>query len=477
MSLSTAIKIAQSSFSNTALQTAVASNNIANASNTAYNRRSAVLASAASGATVVHTARAQNDALQKQNLLSISKSVAQDTTLAGLARIRSTLGGDDYELSVSNYLATLRDNLQTFADRPSEQSLAETVVANAVDVANALNSSSADIQQLRAEADADIALAVGELNGLLKDFKTYNDQVKAGTAAGTDVNDALDQRDKLLSQISEIIGLTTVTRANNDMALYTSDGTVLFETLPREVTFAPTTTYTAGTVGNEIYIDGVAVEAGIGGNTSAQGSIPALLQLRDDIAPTYQTQLDEMARAVITMFQDDNLPGLFTWMDGPVESNVVPATLTAGLAASIIVNPDLITAAGGNPMLLRDGVNLNQNTDNNASYSTLLDSYAAAFATDMTFDVGTGIDTNTSILNFSTNSIGWVEQLRSAAVTASDDKAALLSRTQSSLQNVTAVSLDEELSLLLDLEQSYKASAKLVATVDEMMTALLQAAG
>ena len=38
-------------------------------------------------------------------------------------------------------------------------------------------------------------------------------------------------------------------------------------------------------------------------------------------------------------------------------------------------------------------------------------------------------------------------------------------------------SLDEELALLLDLEQSYKASAKLVAAVDEMIAALLQAAG
>jgi flagellar hook-associated protein 1 FlgK len=42
---------------------------------------------------------------------------------------------------------------------------------------------------------------------------------------------------------------------------------------------------------------------------------------------------------------------------------------------------------------------------------------------------------------------------------------------------VTSVSLDEELSLLLDLEQSYKASAKLVSAVDEMITSLLQAAG
>lgn len=36
---------------------------------------------------------------------------------------------------------------------------------------------------------------------------------------------------------------------------------------------------------------------------------------------------------------------------------------------------------------------------------------------------------------------------------------------------MTSVSLDEELALLLDLEQSYKASAKLVAAVDEMITA------
>lgn len=477
MSLSTAMKIAQSSFSNTALQTAVASNNIANASNTAYSRRSAVLASTGNGATVVHTIRAQNEALQKQNLLSISKSYAQDTTLAGLERLKGVLGGDDYELSTASYLATLRDNLQTFADKPSEQSLAETVVANAVDVANSLNSATASVQQLRAEADADIATAVTELNRLLSEFKTYNDKIKAGTAAGQDVNDALDQRDKLLSQISEIVGVTVNVRANNDMALYTSDGTTLFETVPRTVTFTSTTSYAATTTGNQIYIDGVALNPGSGGNTSGQGTLSALLQLRDDIAPTFQTQLDEMARAVISMFQDNGQPGLFTWIDGSTQSTVVPGALTSGLAGSIVVNPALITASGGDPMKLRDGVNLNQNTDNDASYSTLLDKYAAAFSTTMSFDVAAGVDTSANLLNFATASIGWVEQLRSAAVTASDDKGALLSRTQSALQNVTAVSLDEELALLLDLEQSYKASAKLVAAVDEMMTALLQAAG
>jgi flagellar hook-associated protein 1 FlgK len=469
MSLSAAMKTAQSSFSNVGLQSAVTSKNIANASNTAYARRSAILATATSGATVVETQRAQNEALLKQNLLSISKSSAQDTLLTGLTRMKMMLGGEDYELAPSTYLAKLRDNLQTFADKPNEVSLAETVVADAVDVANALNGTSLALQQMRAEADADIETSVSELNRLLREFRTQNDKVRQGTAAGTDVNDALDQRDKLLTEISAIVGVTTVTRTNNDLALYTSDGTVLFETVARTVSFAPTTTYTASVTGNQIYVDGVAIQAGAGGNTSAQGSLAALLQLRDHTAPTFQKQLDEVARSVITMFSEAGDEGLFI-------SNGLPALTDPGLSTVIKVNPAVISNQGGNPMLLRDGINANYNIDGHASFSELLNGYAAAFEAPMTFDPDAAIDTDGTILAFGTASVGWLEQLRSAATTAGDDKSALLGRTQEALLNVTAVSLDEELALLLDLEQSYKASAKLVAAVDEMIASLLQAA-
>jgi flagellar hook-associated protein 1 FlgK len=481
MSLSAAMKTAQSSFSNVGLQSAVVSKNIANASNPAYARRAAVLATAASGATVVETQRAQNEALLKQNLLSISKSAGQDTLLAGLTQMKTMLGGEGYELAPSTYLAKLRDNLQAFADKPNEVSLAETVVADATDVANSLNSTSAALQKLRAEADADIDTAVTELNRLLKEFKTYNDKVKQSTAAGTQDNDALDQRDKLLTQISEIVGVTTVTRTNNDLALYTSDGTVLFETVPRTVSFEATTTYTAAVDGNQILIDGVPVQAGAGGNTSAQGSLAALLQLRDHAAPTFQKQLDEMSRTLVSMFSEnvETPPGSGTFVatDGLFTWSGVPTVNSPGLAGVIKVNPAVITSQGGNAMLLRDGINETFNVDNNASFSELLNGYAVAFETTQTFDPDAAIDTTGTILAFSTGSVGWLEQIRSAATTASDDKNALLGRTQDALQNVTAVSLDEELALLLDLEQSYKASAKLVSAVDEMITALLQAAG
>ena len=91
----------------------------------------------------------------------------------------------------------------------------------------------------------------------------------------------------------------------------------------------------------------------------------------------------------------------------------------------------------------------------------------------MVFDSGAQIETNTSILEYATNSMGWMEQVRKAAVEANETKSASYQRVSEAYSNGTGVSLDEELSLLLDIEQSYKAAAKLVSTVDEMLSALM----
>jgi flagellar hook-associated protein 1 FlgK len=91
----------------------------------------------------------------------------------------------------------------------------------------------------------------------------------------------------------------------------------------------------------------------------------------------------------------------------------------------------------------------------------------------MNFAASTRIDTNTSILKYGTNSMGWLEQERSGATSANEAKSALYERSATSYSNSTAVSLDEELSLLMDIEQSYKAATKLVTTVDEMLKSLM----
>jgi flagellar hook-associated protein 1 FlgK len=146
-----------------------------------------------------------------------------------------------------------------------------------------------------------------------------------------------------------------------------------------------------------------------------------------------------------------------------------------------MVNPAVRSDAGGDPMLIRDG-GINgaayvQNVDGSSGFTDLINSYVDELAANRSFSADADLKTDASVLSFASNSIGWLEELRSNATTANENKQALYERTFQTYSSKTAVSLDEELSLLLDVEQSYKAAAKLVSTVDEMLKAVLEMAG
>jgi flagellar hook-associated protein 1 FlgK len=469
MSLASAINTAQTIFTNTGQQTAVVSKNIANSSNGDYVRRLAMMGVDSEGQYYVKIQRAQDDALFKQTISSISQSSAQSRLLDGLQTIQSVFGGDEYPSSPSTYLATFRSSLQTYAASPGNITIASSTVADAKDLANSISTSATAVQVVRADADKEILEQVGTLNELLSKFETINNQIVGALATGADASDALDQRDKLLKSMAEIVGISTVTRSNMDTVIYSADGTVLFETIPRKVTFTPTSNYDATVTGNPILVDGIAIKAGTGGNTSAEGTLASLLQLRDDLAPKIQSQLDEMARGLVTMFQENGAPGLFVW-----SGTTVPAagTITAGIASSLAVNP----AAEADPTTLRDGTvngGASSNPTASSGYTELLDSYIVAMDTPMSFDTAADLGGTATIMTYASSSIGWLEQLRKSATTADENKSVMLAQTQQALSNATGVSLDEELALMLDLEQSYKASAKLLSTVDEMLTTLL----
>ncbi|MDM9618978.1 flagellar hook-associated protein FlgK [Rhizobium sp. AC44/96] len=485
MSLSSALNSVQSIFNNTGIQSSVVSTNISNSGNSDYVRRQASVTTSLNGAQVVKIDRAQEDALLKQYLKSNSQDTAQQTLLSGLEDLKSLMGGNDYETSPATYLSAFRDALQTFSASPSSTTAAQAAVTAATDVANSLNNASASVQKIRADADSQIATDVASLNSLLAQFQTANDAVKQATATGTDTSAALDERDKVLKQISSIIGVNAVTRDNNDMALYTTDGTTLFETTARSVTFQSTNTYVAGMSGNAVYIDGVALKAGDGSSTTAQGSIQAELQIRDEIAPTFQSQLDEIAKTLVSMFSETDgtttAPGLFVWTTstGAVGGTPTTGNVIDGISATISVNTSVITSQGGDPMKLRDGSIsglTNLNTDGSSGFSSNLDALYSALGTAQSFSSDAGISSNVNLMTYATNSIGWLEQYRSDATTASENTSAALSRSNEAYSNETGVNLDEELTLLLDIEQSYKAATKILNAIDEMLKSLLDIA-
>ena len=88
------------------------------------------------------------------------------------------------------------------------------------------------------------------------------------------------------------------------MAIFTDSGVTLFDKTPRSVTFTPTASFSASTQGNAVYADGVPITAPGSSMSIQTGALAGLVQVRDDLAVTYQTQLDEVARGLITDFQE-----------------------------------------------------------------------------------------------------------------------------------------------------------------------------
>lgn len=312
LNLGLAFDGAASGLSVASAQIALVSANIANASNPTATRKIANISTVNGFPTIASISRVSSDALLR-SLLAANASNAQQSAISNaLTQLQNTVGTSDNTNSPVALIGQLDDALQTYAASPQSTAAAQSAVVAAQNLASGLNSASATVQTVREQADAGIATSVSTINNLLSQFGQVNQAIVKGTAAGTDVTDAEDQRDSILQQLSSQIGITTTTQANNDMAIYTDSGVTLFDKTARSVTFQPTATFSASTAGNAVYADGVPITNQGSSLSIKSGALVGLVQVRDVLAPTYETQLDEIARGLITDFQETDQSGSAT---------------------------------------------------------------------------------------------------------------------------------------------------------------------
>ena len=489
MSLSAALDGAIAGLSVASAQISVVSRNIANQSNANASRKIANVVTVNGFPTVTSVSRASDDALVK-NLLSANGDQAQQSAISdSLTQLEATLGTPTNDsTSPAALIGTLQSALQTYAASPQTIAGAQAAVTAADNLAQGLNSASATVQSVRQQADANIASSVSTINSVLSQFKQLNDTI-VNSPAGSDLTDLQDQRDTLLQKLSSDVGITTVTRGNNDMAIFTDSGVTLFDKTARSVTFSSTANFSAATQGQAVYADGVPITAQGSPLAIHTGRLAGLVSVRDNLAVTYQKQLDEVARGLITNFQETdqsanptqpNQAGLFT----NAGSLTVPAAGVAvpGLAENIQVasSVDLTT---GNPELLRDG-GISSNgaapyvynpVPGQAGYTSRLTELITNLSQSLTFDGSAGAGTQTSVTNYAASSASWLGTQVSQASTAASYSTAVQNTSSTALSNATGVNLDNELSKMLELEQSYQASAKLLTSINSLYSSLFAA--
>jgi flagellar hook-associated protein 1 FlgK len=229
MTLAAAFDSARSSLLASGIQSSVISRNIGGASQAGYSRKTAELATFPNnGVYVAGIQRAASAGLFANVLVASSGSARGNALYDGLQKIaQATVDDPELGQSPAAQLNALKQALHQYAGAPDNTTLAQAAVTSAKDMAFALNQATRTVQSTREQADADMATSVGNINKLLSQFDTVNTAVVKGTIAGDDVTDYLDQRDSIISSLSQEIGVTVSVRANGDAALYTDSGVTL----------------------------------------------------------------------------------------------------------------------------------------------------------------------------------------------------------------------------------------------------------
>ncbi|ETX29680.1 FlgK family flagellar hook-associated protein [Roseivivax isoporae] len=481
MGLSAALSNALSGLTASARSAALVSSNIANATTEGYGRRELSLAANGDatwgGVSVTGVVRHGDPVLLADRWLSDSGAGYARTMQAYADRLDFLSGSaDDGMGTLGDRLAAFENALTVAAGNPASAQRLADVAQTAVDMADALNTLSAGIQEARSRADAAIAADVGLLNTNLGRVADLNDRIVYATRRGGDVSGLLDQRQAAIDGLSALLPVRLAPRGDGAVALYTGGGALLLDGNALEIGFSPTPyvaphqTLAGGTLSG-LTIAGNPVSTDPGGPLG-RGSLAAQFRIRDVEAVAMQDTLDAVALDLAQRFgpggPDTTLgaadPGLFTDAGA-----AVAATPPAGLAGRIAINP-LVAPGSTEQWRLRDG--LAAAAPGPVGDAGLLQDMGAALRA---VRVPSGVALGTGAKSL----VAHVADLSSAVsgfrVRADGDLGFAEAQNMAlrELELAGGVDTDAEVQKLLQLEQSYAANARVLTAVDEMLERLL----
>ncbi len=482
MNLSTALNNAMTGLTATSRGASVVSGNIANALTSGYAKRSLELTTSLISGNGVRTAGIirHQDPVLTANRRATDADLSHQSAVADFhTQLERVVGKPEDAASLSNRLAEFESSLITAASLPDSVERLDQVARSGSDLAASLNRASEGLRQLRSDADRTIGSQIASLNQTLKDIEDLNARIPAIRNSGGDINAFLDQRQVLIDQVNDLIPVNVVPRDNDRVSLYSDGGLILLEGKAAEFSFTTTGDIQPHmTVGNSL-LSGLEMNGNpvrTSGDTAQirGGALAAQFEIRDQLAPEVQTQLDTVARDLVERFETPGLdptalatdPGLFT--DG---GNRLDLTMLTGIASRIslnaVVNPD----TGGDSWRLRAG--LGAAAPNDPGDSTQLQTFSAVLVEARPVAgaiFGTGNMRASEIAEAMMSRVG-------ADAHVAEQRKTFATGAQKQMQQLEAeqgVDTDQELQQLMQIEQAYAANARLISVVDELMDTLLR---
>ena len=324
MSLTQALNTAMAGLQVTQTGLSVVAGNIANLQTPDYVRKTLEQIETAAGNVVsvrVAAINRQLDELLQTQLRTETSGGAYADSLSKLyQQLQTIYGAPGSSIGLDALYNNFTTALQELLASPSSVSARSTAVNAARVLAQQLNSMSAGIQTLRSAAEQGISADIEVANNALQRIADINQQVASASPNDAAAAALMDQRDLYIDQLSTLMSIKVVQGDFNQVSVFTSNGIQLVGTSAVQLSFdakgslTPSMIWSAnpslrgvGTI-TATPPGGAAMDL-IASGALQSGEIGAYLQMRDQILPQAQSQLDEFAAQISQAASDKTTIG------------------------------------------------------------------------------------------------------------------------------------------------------------------------
>ncbi len=206
--------------------------NIANANTEGYSRQSVVLETNGGqftgagffgkGVNVATVQRAHSEFLTREAATSKSVAAADEARSAQLTQLEKVfpLGEAGLGYAASQMFNALVD----VANKPSDTSSRQVVLARAGEFASKLATAGGQIETLQRGVTEELKASVTQANMLATRVAELNQRIASATGSGQTPNDLLDQRDQAISELSAYVQVTRIDAGDGTVSLFVGGG-------------------------------------------------------------------------------------------------------------------------------------------------------------------------------------------------------------------------------------------------------------
>jgi flagellar hook-associated protein 1 FlgK len=320
MSLSSALSTALAGLSTNQAALSIVTSNVANAQTPGYVTRTIDQVEVAgnnvgAGVRDVGVDRQINLFVQSQLRTETSGGAYADQISNVLAQLQSLYGTPGGTGTLETTYNNFTSALQALSANSGAQSARSLALTTAQSLAQELNTTTQGIQQLRSNAEQDLAVSVNQVNNDLAQIVKLNSQLQTLPANDNNAATLSDQRDNAINDLSKYLDIRVVTDNANQATVYTTSGLQLVGTQASLLSFTGQGTLDASSLWNSnpalsragsltlTFANGASVDL-ISTNSVGSGRIGADLNLRDSTLVQAQTQIDQLAATLASSLSD-----------------------------------------------------------------------------------------------------------------------------------------------------------------------------